>query len=88
MPYILQNKRNDILEQISLKEVPIETAGDLNYLISIIADEYISRKGKSYTTINEVVGALECSKLELYRRIAAPYEDEKILLNSDVYTVI
>jgi len=28
---------------------------------------------------------LECSKMELYRRIAAPYEDDKSRLNGDVY---
>ena len=32
-----------------------------------------------------MVGVLECAKLELYRRMAAPYEDEKIEDNGDVY---
>ena len=31
---------------------------------------------------------LECAKLELYRRVAAPYEDEKIDQNGDVYDVV
>jgi hypothetical protein len=34
----------------------------------------------------DVVGALECAKLELYRRLAAPYEDQKIKLNGDAYS--
>lgn len=34
---------------------------------------------------SEIIGALECCKLELYRRIAAPYEDIKIGENGDVY---
>ena len=34
----------------------------------------------------KVIGALECAKLELYRRIAAPYEDTKIQENGEVYT--
>jgi hypothetical protein len=38
-----------------------------------------------YAEINEVVGVLECCKLELYRRLAAPYEDTKIKENGDVY---
>ena len=29
--------------------------------------------------------ALECAKLELYRRLAAPYEDEKRKETGDVY---
>jgi len=36
--------------------------------------------------INAIIGALECAKLELYRRVAAPYEDDKIAENGDVYT--
>ena len=32
-----------------------------------------------------LIGVLECAKLELYRRVAAPYEDDKIDENGDVY---
>jgi len=63
-----------------------ESAGDLNYLFTKLIQEYIDeRGGLSYAIINEVVGVLECAKLELYRRLAAPYEDEKRELNGDVY---
>ncbi len=31
------------------------------------------------------MGALEGSKLEFYRRIAAPYENKKMKENGDVY---
>ena len=41
-----------------------------------------------YAHLNEAIGVLECAKLELYRRVAAPYEDEKIAESGDVYTVI
>lgn len=37
-----------------------------------------------YDRINEAIGMLECCKLELYRRLAAPYEDTKIEQNGDV----
>ena len=30
-----------------------------------------------YTVLNEVIGMLECAKLELYRQVAVPYEDKK-----------
>ena len=36
-------------------------------------------------TIGDVVNAMECAKLEFYRRVAAPYEDTKIKENGDVY---
>jgi hypothetical protein len=65
-----------------------ETAGELNYLITTLVDDFLLDKGKSYASINEAIGALECCKLELYRRVAAPYEDEKIDQNGDVYNVI
>lgn len=60
--------------------------GELNFVISDIVDSYLIRNGRSYVTLNEVVGVLECAKLELYRRIAAPYEDTKIEENGDVYS--
>jgi hypothetical protein len=31
-----------------------------------------------------VLGAMEAAKLEFYRRIVSPYEDEKIALHGDV----
>ncbi len=38
-----------------------------------------------YSKINSLIGVLECAKLELYRRVAAPYENDKIDENGDVY---
>jgi len=56
--------------------------GVLNYIISsLIAQLYKT----SYTDLNAAIGMLECAKLELYRRRLAPYEDEKIKENGDVY---
>jgi len=62
------------------------SVGDLNFLITTLLDEYLSVHGLSYTNINNLVGVLDCVKLELYRRIAAPYEDQKLDINGDVYT--
>ena len=62
-----------------------ETPGELNYLITILLKEYIEREGLSYATLNECIGVLECAKLELYRRVAAGYEDQKCEENGDVY---
>jgi hypothetical protein len=64
------------------------SAGELNYLISKLLDDYLRRKGGiRYERLNEVVGVLECVKLEFYRRIAAPYEDGKKDENGDVYSL-
>lgn len=79
MPYIKQETRKDLESRIA------DNAGELNYLITSYIDEYINTKGFSYSVVNEIIGALECAKLELYRRIASPYEDKKIIENGEVY---
>jgi hypothetical protein len=50
----------------------------------MILNSYLVDNGISYQRINDVMGALEGAKLELYRRTATPYEDEKIKTNGDV----
>jgi hypothetical protein len=61
------------------------TPGELNYLITTMLIEYLHARGKSYQTINDILGALEGAKLEFYRRVAVPYETEKCKQNGDVY---
>lgn len=84
MPYIPSEQRPAITSALS--ELPGKlSAGQLNFLFTQLADQYIRDNGLSYATLNDMVGALECCKLELYRRIAAPYEDVKIAKNGDAY---
>ena len=45
---------------------------------------YIKEHKLCYATLNEVIGVLECAKLELYRMVAAPYEDEKRIMNGNI----
>lgn len=80
MPYIDPYVRPEI---DSGKTLPM-TAGELNYAITTEVDAYLNG-AVNYDAINEVIGVLECAKLELYRRVAAPYEDTKIEANGDVY---
>ena len=88
MPYIKQEDRTYFDDKLSFKVTGIHSAGELNYCITKLVDHYISvHGGTSYKNINEVIGVLECAKLELYRRIAAPYEDIKIQENGDAYTI-
>ena len=86
MPYIRSIDR-DRLDYITdtILNTGITSAGEMNYLFTIIANEYLNRNGKNYQYINDVVGALEGAKQEFYRRVAAPYEDIKITENGDVY---
>jgi hypothetical protein len=80
MPYIPQSERNPIDDGY----VPI-TVGQLNYAITRLIANHLTARTKSYSNINEVIGVLECAKLELYRRIAVPYESAKLEQNGDVY---
>lgn len=81
MPYIKQDRR----DAIRAGAKPLD-AGELNFAISALVDAYLKDKGPiRYANLNEVVGALDCAKLELYRRVAVPYEDQKIDENGDVY---
>ena len=86
MPYILTSRRRQVLSE--LKPGTILNAGELNFAITSIIDEYLHECGVSYRYINEVIGALECAKLELYRRVAARHEDEKLKEHGDVYRCI
>ena len=49
----------------------------------MIAD-LLKHYGLNYANANKLMGVLECSKLELYRRLIAPYEDTKVNENGDV----
>lgn len=59
--------------------------GHLNFLFTELIKDYMALKGEKYQHYNDVIGALEACKLELYRRKVAPYEDLKIKTNGDVY---
>lgn len=89
MPYIPQADRErfnlgigHLAEQIGNGGI---SNGELNYLITTLGRLYIIRHGKSYNTLSDVVKAMECAKLEFYRRVVAPYEDQKIKENGDVF---
>lgn len=81
MPYIKQEDRDNLYYEATVPS----NAGELNYLITTIIDEYFLENGGRYAQVNDIIGALEGAKLEFYRRIVAPYEDEKLDENGDVY---
>jgi hypothetical protein len=81
MPYIKQEDR----KRIRKTQSP-ETAGELNYMITQLCDDYIGGyPNLRYAKVNEIIGVLECAKQEFYRRVIAPYEDQKRLENGDAY---
>lgn len=82
MPYINKAIRGSI-DDGRKPTVP----GELNYSLTQLINSYVAMKGMSYTTVNDILGALEGAKLEFYRRKAAPYEDIKMSENGDVYAI-
>lgn len=85
MPYIKKADRakfEQIVEAVKFS-IP-ETPGELNYLFSVVSMLYVSHKGKKYQHFNDVLGALEGAKLEIYRRAIAPYENKAIKKNGDL----
>lgn len=83
MPYIKKEQRDDFEDGLERTPTP-DDAGELNYVLTNICKAYINFKGLNYKSINDCIGALECCKQELYRRVAAPYEDKKLKENGDV----
>ena len=80
-PYIDRKERTHLDEGAT----PVR-AGQLNYAITRMVWKYLGEgRSLSYSAINEVIGVLEAVKLELYRRVAAGYEDTKKADNGDVY---
>lgn len=79
MPYIKQ------IDRMAARCAP-STTGDLNFAITTLVHDWLDRQDHKlrYDHVNAAIGALECAKLELYRRIAAPYEDAKAVENGDV----
>lgn len=90
MPYVSTHDRERFAPTLEEAEREMEergvTPGVLNYLVSKLAAAYVRRKGRDYTHLNDVVGALDSAKAEFVRRVVAPYEDEKIAANGDIYS--
>lgn len=85
MPYVDQEAR----KQLNVGAVP-RKAGELNYVITKACLRYLRNlegpgRKLGYQDFNDVIGALECAKMEIYRRMISPYEDVKKTENGDVF---
>ncbi len=81
MPYVTPERR----ELLDKGHKPLNV-GELNFCIHKLLDDYLYALGvkPSYSILNGIIGVLQCVQLELYRRLAADYEDQKIEENGDV----
>lgn len=83
MPYIKDNRKDPVLNQVKI----LDTSGDLTYAITAICLTWLESNNKvnSFENLSNIIKALECAKLEFYRRVMVPYENNKLSENSDVY---
>lgn len=82
MPYIRQEHR-EYLDGCLSFELYDWSPGELNYAITKMLISYCEES--SYARYNEALGVLSAVTQEFYRRAVAPYEDQKILENGDVF---
>ena len=83
MPYIDPEARAVIGPHVL--PVPLDV-GELTFVLYRECMEYVGQvhRQANFQTWAEVLGALEATKLELYRRHVAQYEDRKREVNGDV----
>ncbi|MBE3139911.1 MAG: hypothetical protein IMZ53_04915 [Thermoplasmata archaeon] len=87
MPYIDKSKRvmyDDYIHAFELMHADKATDGELNYLVTGLCHSVIKKQGLKYGTLNKIIGVLTCVIQELYRKIAAPYEEVKLIANGPV----
>ncbi len=82
MPYIKKVSREYLDFYLVDISRGINSTGDFTYCIFKLMK--ILSKEKNFAKLSSLIGGLECAKEEFYRRIVAPYEDEKIKENGDV----
>ncbi len=86
MPYITPQRKEAFAGfRQHLKDTRLDTAGELNYGLTLLMDLYLTQHGESYRIMNEIIGAAECAKAEFMRRRLNPYEDLKRVENGDVF---
>lgn len=83
MPYIKQEYRNNFDSEIKELVKNIVDPGDLCYVVYKLLND-LTNRGRSFRGMSSLIAEVECAKLEFYRRVVAPYEDQKIFDNGDV----
>jgi hypothetical protein len=86
MPYIVEHRKIDLDDGVRRPDSP----GELNYVLTKVAmtylkDQTLYKGDYMYVDLNDIIGAFEAAKLEFYRRVVVPYEEQKRFDNGDVY---
>lgn len=91
MPYIKQYKREvlnpavdellNALRELESDDPENDMGGNLNYVFTVLLKRCY---GEKYSEMAQAVSVLEMTKLEYYRTVAAPYENQKAFENGSV----
>lgn len=81
MPYIPSERRPELDKVVDLLNETLETPGDLNYVLFALCRRHVTPSYHNYLVF---LGELNECSAEVRRRILAPYENEKIIINGDV----
>ena len=94
MPYIKRELREKVEPEFKIfkekinkiiKTDPTIRAGLMNYLFTSMLDNcYGPLENARYNDYNEIMGMLECCKMEFYRKAIIPYENWKERENGKV----
>lgn len=83
MPYIKKEDRKRLDTMIGdLADSIYGDVGKMNYVITSLL---LGQHSSCYSDYNAIIGVLESTKLEFYRRAVASYEEAKRIENGDVY---
>jgi hypothetical protein len=80
MPYIQEAEKERLA-----KGEPIQTAGNLTYLLQQLIRQYWTNSPQNYATIAEILGSLRGAEFDFERRIVKDYEIKKREANGDVW---
>ena len=91
MPYIKPEKRaafDSLIDALKkelvnqqLDDPEDNMEGNINYVITRLLKKCY---GNNYAELNDAMGLLSCITHEFYRKIAAPYEDQKEFDNGQI----
>ena len=92
MPYVAEKwkyKYQKCLENLAFRLVEDtgggrENSGVVVYAIYLLLKRIYGREASDFEVKSNALKVLESAKLEFYRRIIVPYEEEKIKINGDV----
>lgn len=82
MPYIKWEERDEIVSLVAALAQAIQTPGQLAYALYLLL--LARTRDSGFEKMSGVLGVFEAVKLEFYRRVVVPYEQEKIAENGDV----